>query len=237
MTREPPALRTVVFDLDGTLVDSEGLILASYRHTMSTHLGDALPDDLWRATMGRPLAVQLRDFARSADEAAAMLATYTSHNLANHDRLVRPFPGVREALAGLRERGLVLAIATSKRAEATGMGLRACDLPADWFASIVTADDVQRFKPEPEPVLRALERAGQPDATRAVYVGDSVHDMQSGKAAGTWIAAALWGPNGREVLAPAGPDVWLERPEEIADLPGRLAGRVRAPGAATSTGS
>ena len=87
-----------MFDLDGTLIDSEGLILESYRHTMRCHLGAAPPDERWRTTIGRPLVIQVRDFARSDAEAEAMIRTYTEHNLANHDRLVRPFPGIREAL-------------------------------------------------------------------------------------------------------------------------------------------
>jgi pyrophosphatase PpaX len=210
-----PGFRTVIFDLDGTLIDSEALILESYRHTMRFHLGAAPPDELWRTTIGRPLAIQVRDFARSADEAEAMIRTYTEHNLTNHDRLVRPFVGIREALEELKARGKVLAIATSKRRVATGMGLAACNLPEEWFSTIVTADDVGRFKPDPEPVTLALAGARESDVDFAVYVGDSVHDMQSGRAAGVWTAAVLWGPNDREVLFPESPDLWIERPADI----------------------
>jgi len=207
--------RTVVFDLDGTLIDSEGLILESYRHTMRCHLGKPPPDEKWRRTIGRPLVVQVREFARSDQEAEAMIRTYTEHNLANHDRLVRPFSGIREALEELRERGIVLAIATSKRRVATGMGLSACDLPEEWFSTIVTADDAARFKPDAEPVTRALAGANEQNLDRAVYVGDSVHDMQSGRAAGVRTAAVLWGPNDRTVLSPESPDLWIERPADI----------------------
>ena len=219
-----PVFRTIVFDLDGTLIDSEGLILESYRHTMRSHLGEAPPDELWRTTIGRPLAIQVRDFARSDEEAAAMIRTYTEHNLSHHDLLVRPFQGIRQALEELKERGKVLAIATSKRRVATGMGLAACDLPEEWFSTIVTADDVTRFKPDAEPVTRALVGAQEGDVDRAVFVGDSVHDMQSGRAAGVRTAAALWGPNDRKVLSPESPDLWIEQPAEIPRVltgPGR----------------
>ncbi len=212
--------RTIVFDLDGTLIDSEELILASFRHTMRTHLGEAPPDESWRKTIGRPLVVQVRDFARSDAEAEAMIRTYTEHNLSEHDRLVRPFEGIREALEELRRSGRKLAIATSKRRTATKMGLAACGLPEDWFASIVTADDVTRYKPDPEPVLRALSKSGETRTDRAVYVGDSVHDMRSGRAAGVCTAAVLWGPNDRVALSPESPDLWIERPGEIPELLG-----------------
>ena len=219
-----PVFRTIVFDLDGTLIDSEGLILESYRHTMRSHLGEAPPDALWRTTIGRPLAIQVRDFARSDEEAAAMIRTYTEHNLSHHDLLVRPFQGIRQALEELKEQGKVLAIATSKRRVATGMGLAACDLPEEWFSTIVTADDVTRFKPDAEPVTRALVGAQEGDVDRAVFVGDSIHDMQSGRAAGVRTAAVLWGPNDREVLSPESPDLWIEQPAEIPRVltgPGR----------------
>lgn len=211
-------LRTVVFDLDGTLIDSLGLILASYRHTMETHLGRRMADELWVRGMGTPLDVQMRGFARSDEEAEAMVRTYEEHNLANHDRLVRPYPGVRKAVEELRRRGLTLAIATSKRSEATRLGLRACDFPEDWFAGIVTANDVTRPKPDPQPVEMALERAGEDDPSRAIYIGDSVHDMRSGRAAGVTTAAVLWGPNSREILEVAEPDLWMERPEGLRRL-------------------
>ena len=210
-----PMFRTVVFDLDGTLIDSEGLILESYRHMMQCHFGAAPPDERWRMTIGRPLVVQVRDFARSDAEAEAMIRTYTEHNLANHDRLVRPFAGIREALEALKARGKILAIATSKRRVATGMGLTACNLPEEWFSTIVTADDVTRFKPDAEPVTRALAGAHERDVNFAVFVGDSVHDMQSGRAAGVRTAAVLWGPNDREILLPESPDLWIERPADI----------------------
>ena len=206
---------TIVFDLDGTLIDSEGLILASFRHTMRRHLGEAPPDEAWRATIGRPLVVQVRDFARNDAEAEAMVRTYTEHNLSNHDRLVRSFDGIRESLQLLREAGRTLAIATSKRSVAARMGLAACGLPEEWFAAIVTADDVTRYKPDAEPVLLALAGAGSDGAGRAVYVGDSIHDMRSGRAAGVSTAAVLWGPNDRSVLASEAPDLWIERPDQI----------------------
>jgi pyrophosphatase PpaX len=208
-------LRTVLFDLDGTLIDSAELILDSYRHTMRVHLGRVLPDSDWLRTMGQPLEAQLLDFARSPEEAGAMLATYVERNAAMHERLLRPFPGVREYVEALLVRGFRLGIVTSKRRAATLRGLETCGFALDWFAAVVTASDVDRFKPDPEPVRRALDVAGEEEAARALFVGDSVHDLRAGRAAGTRTAAALWGPYSREDLSPADPDHWLDAPEEL----------------------
>lgn len=207
--------RTIVFDLDGTLIDSLPLILASYRHTMEVHVGRRMPDELWVRGMGTPLAVQMRAFATDDDEAEAMVRTYEEHNLEHHDSLVRSYPGVREAVEELWRRGHPLAIATSKRSRATEMGLRHCDFPEDWFLGIVTANDVERPKPDPQPVLRALAAAGGTSPEEAVYVGDSLHDLRAGRAAGVRTAAVLWGPNGRETLAVGEPDLWIESPDEL----------------------
>ena len=98
-------IRTVLFDLDGTLIDSERLILASYRHAMRRHLKRVPPEEEWLATIGQPLVVQMRMFAERPDQVDAMIATYVDHNLKHHDELVRPFPGVRGLLEAVRESG------------------------------------------------------------------------------------------------------------------------------------
>ena len=207
-------IRAVLFDLDGTLIDSERLILASYRHTMQEHLGHVPPEDTWKATIGQPLVVQMKMFAEREDQVDPMIQTYVDHNLGNHDDYVRPFPGVRPVLEAIRDSGRNLGIVTSKKRRATHMGLARCDLPAEWFSTIVTADDVERYKPEPDPVLKALDEAGVEPAA-AMFVGDSTHDMRSGRAAEVITAAALWGPYSRAQLEPTEPDVWLEEPGDL----------------------
>jgi len=212
-------IRAVLFDLDGTLIDSERLILASYRHTMREHLGHVPPEETWKATIGQPLVVQMKMFADHEDQVAAMIGTYVDHNLAHHDDYVHPFPGVRPLVEAVRESGRTLGIVTSKKRRATHMGLARCDLPAKWFEAIVTADDVERYKPEPEPVLEALKQLGIPGGS-AMFVGDSTHDMRSGRAAGVVTAAALWGPYTRTQLEPTEPDVWLEEPGDLLTVLG-----------------
>jgi pyrophosphatase PpaX len=200
----------VLFDLDGTLADTVELILRCYRHTMRTHLGRELPDERWLATIGTPLRDQLRDFARDDDEAALMLDTYVTYQRGIHDQLVRPFPGALEAVHGLQERGTPVAVVTSKRREMALRTISRCGL-ADEYDVLVTADDVTRGKPDPEPVRLALERLGLSDeAPRSLMVGDSPWDLRSGRSAGTRTAAALWGPYERSALEAEAPDFWLE---------------------------
>jgi len=206
---------TYLFDLDGTLLDSVELILASYRHTALAHRGEAPDDAVWLAGLGTPLRTQLRHLSDDPAEIEAMADTYREHNLANHDRMVRPYDGVVEAVRELALRG-TLGLVTSKLRHGALRGLRVARLE-DVFTVVIGADDVDRHKPDPAPVLAAVERLGA-DPTTTVFVGDSPHDMAAGRAAGVRTAAVLWGPFSREALEPHHPDHWLYTPGELARL-------------------
>jgi pyrophosphatase PpaX len=207
---------TFLFDLDGTLIDSVELILRSYRHTMRTHRGMVPPDELWLKGVGTPIRVQLREWSEDPAEIEAMAATYSVYNLEHHDALVRPFDGIVSAVQRLKEAGKRLGLVTSKVRNGALRGLKVAGLEQA-FDVIVGADDVRHPKPHPEPVLTALAQLGtQPG--EAVFIGDSRHDLECGRAAGVKTAAALWGPFDRAHLADLEPDYWLERPEDILTL-------------------
>ncbi len=208
----------VFFDLDGTLADTVELILHSYRHTMESHLGEALPDERWLATMGTPLRDQLRAFARDDGEAAAMLETYTAFQRGVHDEMVRPFPGAASVLSALRSRGARLAVVTSKRNAVARRTMEVCGL---WGAVdfVVGADDVVRGKPDPEPVRRALEALELGErAPDVLFVGDSPYDLISGRTAGTRTAAVSWGAFERSALEAEKPDYFIEELGELLSL-------------------
>lgn len=208
--------RTFLFDLDGTLIDSIPLIMASFRHTMRTHLG-AVPDDtVWRAGFGTPLRPQLRKFARDDEHASRMVDTYRAYTDAHHDRLLKPYAGIDGALGTLRAAGARLAVVTSKTHALARRGLARCGLD-EYFGVLVGADDVHEHKPHPAPVLAALDRLSA-DPEDTVFIGDSPHDIEAGRAAGVRTAAALWGPFSRETLAQASPHHWLAEPARIAAL-------------------
>jgi pyrophosphatase PpaX len=151
---------TVLFDLDGTLIDSIQLILSSHRHTFRAHLGSEPADDVVIAGLGTPLWVQFEQFTDDPAVISGMLETYRLHNLEHHDRMVRQYPGVLDAVRQLRERRLNLAVVTSKKRQASLRGLDHCGL-RELFEVIVAADDVDRHKPDPAPVHRALDGGGK----------------------------------------------------------------------------
>jgi pyrophosphatase PpaX len=209
-------LTTFLFDLDGTLIDSIELILRSYRHTMRVHRGHEPADEVWMDGLGTPLWVQFRQFTEDPAEIEAMVATYRAYNLTHHDALVRPYDGVVDAVRALERRGKSLALVTSKMRSGAARGLRVAGLE-DAFAVIVGSDEVTHPKPHPEPVLTALARLGS-SAADAVFIGDSRHDIECGRAAGVKTAAVLWGPFDRSHLADLEPDYWLERPQDLTLL-------------------
>lgn len=210
------AIRTVLFDLDGTLIDSIELILASYRHTLAAHGRPPVPDSEWMRGVGTPLRVQLAPWAESPEDLQALVATYREYNLTNHDRMISAFPGVVDVVRAVRAGGFRTGVVTSKNREGTCRGLRLVGLE-DVIEILVCADDVQRPKPHPEPVERAVTLLSA-DPRTTIFVGDSVHDLNSGREAGVLTGAVLWGPFRREELEPAAPDFWLERPHQLRKL-------------------
>ena len=209
---------TFLFDLDGTLIDSIDLILRSYRHTMQVHRGGmpTPPDDVWMKGLGTPLWVQFRLWTDDEAEIEAMVATYRAYNLTHHDALVKPYEGVVAEVLKLKAKGKRLGLVTSKLKDGAMKGLKLAGLDQA-FEIVVGAGDVIHPKPHPEPVLKALQLLDvSPEG--AVFIGDSRHDLECGRAAGVKTAAVLWGPFDRVHLADLAPDYWLEKPEELRQL-------------------
>jgi pyrophosphatase PpaX len=211
-----PPLRTVLFDLDGTLIDSIRLILDSYHHTLNQHQLPPRSDEDWLKGLGTPLHVQFAEWRDSPERLEAMIATYREYNLKHHDTMVTVYPGVLDTIREIKAAGIATGLVTSKNRQGALRGLQLVGLEA-LMDVLVCADEVSNPKPHPEPVEKAVALLGaEPMAT--VYVGDSLHDMRSGRAAGVKTAAALWGPFGRTHLEAAEPDYWLEQPKDLAIL-------------------
>jgi pyrophosphatase PpaX len=213
------AAGVVLFDLDGTLIDTVELIRVSFRHATETVLGEAIPDEITMANVGQPLRTQFMDMApEHADE---LLHVYRAFNMEHHDRLAAAYPGTAETLAELAARGLRMGVVTSKGTQAATRGLELFGL-SDFFEVIVTSDDVPVHKPDPYPLRFAAAAMGV-SLEYCVYVGDSPHDMQAAISGDAISVAALWGAfTEAEVLAP-GPDFALKR---IEDVPALLGGEL-----------
>jgi pyrophosphatase PpaX len=212
-----------LFDLDGTLVDTTELILQSFAHAFDQHLPGRLPTraDLV-STFGRSLPAALLELAvlngaadpeRLADE---MLATYREFQRHHHDTLIQPFEGISDMLADLDARGYRLGVVTSKMQHFARRGMRLFDLEK-YFDVAVFHDDVTRHKPDPEPLFEAARRAAI-DPRLAFYIGDSIHDVVAGRAAGMTTVAVLWGPFERKVLEAVAPDHIVKAPSELLGL-------------------
>jgi pyrophosphatase PpaX len=205
----------VILDLDGTVVDTVELIRVSFRHAVTTVLGQDLPDEIIMAGVGQPLMTQMR--ALSEAHAQELYDVYREYNHRLHDEMIRGYEGMEAALGRLRAAGRRLAIATSKSADVTAMGFRSLPDLRACFDAVITAGDSDAHKPSPEPLLLALERLGA-SAERAIYIGDAPVDIEAGRAAGMATAAVLWGMFSEVSLRASGPDFVLATPAEMADL-------------------
>lgn len=207
----------VLFDLDGTVVDSGAIILASLRHATQTVLGETIPDERLLATVGGSgLASQMRDF--DPERVDELVRVYTEHNLPLHAELTA-FDEMLQLLEDLKAEGRRLGIVTAKRRATVEVAFE--HLPIrHLFDVVVAGDETERHKPHPEPLLLALERLGA-EPSSAAYVGDSPFDVVAAKAAGMTAIAVTWGRiHDAERLACEEPHHLVESAEELRGVLG-----------------
>jgi pyrophosphatase PpaX len=207
----PPA--AVLFDLDGTLIDSIELIVRSFEHATGAHLPTPLGRDVILPTIGLSLVDTLERIAPG--KGADLLLTYRAFMHAHHDALIAGYAGVAEMLDSLKGRGLLSGIVTSKALSSAAPSLARFDL-AGRMNVIVTYDDTERHKPHPDPLLLAAARLDLSPAA-CWYVGDSPHDLEAARAARMIAVAAGWGPFPRADLLPLAEAV-LDSPGDLLDL-------------------
>jgi pyrophosphatase PpaX len=208
-----PSPQALLFDLDGTLIDSIELIVRSFQHTTAVHLGAPLPREEIIPTIGRSLTQELERVAPG--RGMTLLATYRTFMFANHDALVSVYPGVRELLHAVRARGIITGIVTSKTRISAAPSFERFLLHHEMDV-IVTEDDTERHKPFPDPLLHAAALLDLSPAN-CWYIGDSTHDMEAARAAGMPAIGAAWGPYGAAILAPLA-DAIAETPVAVLAL-------------------
>ncbi|HEV2357530.1 MAG TPA: HAD-IA family hydrolase [bacterium] len=207
----PHTYRAVLFDLDGTLLDSADLIVTSFVDACRTGLGRTVDREETLRTWSWPVRERFEALAPGRGDELTQL--YLRRYFELHDHRARLFPGVPAVLDGLRARGYLLGIVTSKRRATTDAAVRTFGLDR-WCQAIVVDEDVRRPKPDPEPVALAARRLGVAPAV-ALMVGDSVVDVAAGRRAGAGTAAALWGTMHLDDVLGECPDHRLERPEAL----------------------
>ena len=202
----------VLFDLDGTVIDSGAIILASMRHAAKEVLGAEPPDELLMAAVGGP-GLEAQMHALAPDRVKELVDVYRAHNEPLHDGLMC-CAGVDGVLVRLKDEGRRLGIVTAKRRVTVELAFAQVPL-AHLFETVVGGDETERHKPDPEPLLLALERLGVA-ARDAAYVGDAPFDIKAAKAAGIFSVGVTWGGiHARERLEAEQPDALVDTPEEL----------------------
>jgi pyrophosphatase PpaX len=206
----------LLFDLDGTLIDSIELIMRSMRHAFDGYAAPAPTDAEWRALIGRPLVDSFREFVTEEADVERLIGRYREYQLEHHDRLVRPYEGIVAE-------GHPMALVTSKADWLAVRALVHVGLDAA-IPVVVGCDSCTRHKPHPEPVERALALLrSAPEG--AIFVGDSPHDMESGRAAGVRTIGVAWGAATRDELANAGADLVVREVEQLPAAVRQMAAR------------
>jgi pyrophosphatase PpaX len=212
-----PAL---LFDLDGTLIDSIELILNSARYAFADAAGRRPTDDEWRAGIGRPLHHTIREWTDTDAEAERILGRYREYQGEHHDRLVHAYDGIVDTLHALSAEGHKLALVTSKMVWLAERGLTLVGL-ADVIPVVVGCDICTNHKPHPEPVELALALLGIA-AGDAIFVGDSPHDVQSGNAAGVFTVGVTWGAFNVAQMAASGANEVINGIDELRGVIARF---------------
>ena len=206
----------VLFDLDGTLVDSIDLLVESMQHAFDGR-SRRPPVDEWIAAIGTPLDAMLGAWASDDDDLTMLRARYREFQMTHHDARTTAYPGTVETVRALHAAGHPLAVVTSKMEAGARRSLKLIGVE-ECFSAVVGIDHTEKHKPEPEPVWYALALLGDVPRERTLFVGDSTHDMHAGNAAGVATAAALWGPFSRAQLEMARPKHWLGAMHEVGQL-------------------
>ncbi|WP_340400097.1 pyrophosphatase PpaX [Paenibacillus sp. FSL H8-0079] len=207
---------TVLFDLDGTIIDTNELIISSFQHVMGgwEHSAPWTREQII-PHMGGTLEQQMRTFS-GQEEVSEYVKGYRAYNDIHHEAMVRPFPHVIEVVKALHQAGIVMGVVTTKIRPSTLKVLERFDL-LKYMKTIVTVTDVTNPKPHAEPVLKAMTELGA-DPAKTLMVGDSPVDIQSAQNAGALSAGVAWSLKGETILNGYGPDHMLHDMRDLLKL-------------------
>jgi HAD superfamily hydrolase (TIGR01509 family) len=215
--QQPPTrdVRAIIFDLDGTLADTFGLIVTAWNAALTPHTGKTYSEAEVISRFGIPDPAMIRAELGGAEGDSAVEAYHACYE--RRHAIVQPFEGITEMLQSLRERNVPLGLCTGKGTRSAGITLAAMGW-SHVFAAVVTGEDVTHQKPSPEPLLKAAAALGVPPR-QCAYVGDAPADMTGARSAGMLSVAAGWHDVYREKLRAMRPDVWARTPSDVRNLP------------------
>lgn len=207
-------ITTILFDFDGTLLDTNELIIQTFEHVLNKHF----PGQYSREDILPFLGPTLVDTFSKVDEdnAEQLIEEYRAWNYAHHDRLAVEFDGVSQTLRTLKEQGFKLAIVSTKRNTMVHKGIELLEV-GNIFDTVIGLDDVQHAKPDPEPINLALQRL---NATKeeAIMIGDNYHDIEGGQNAGVKTAGVAWTIKGEAFLQAYQPDYMLQHISDVLPI-------------------
>lgn len=206
-------INTLLFDLDGTLLDTNELIIQSFLHTAETYFPGEYDREKVMAFYGDTLENSFGRVAKDEAMTAAMVKTYRTFNLAKHDEMAVAFDAVYEVLEKLHDAGYTMAIVTSKKLDTAIRGLKLIDIEK-FFDVVVSSDCVKNPKPHAEPIEMALEKLGK-TAEEAMMVGDNHHDIVSGQNANVKTVCVGWTIHGTEKMKSYHPDFIIDSMHEL----------------------
>ncbi|EGO2721869.1 MULTISPECIES: HAD family hydrolase [Enterococcus] len=203
-------IKTVLFDVDGTILDTEFVMIKSLQKTLKEEKNLDVPEENLEYILGIPGKKAIERYSSSGEEVDKLHACWSEH-VKQYSHLATLFPQVEEALTKLKENEIQIGIVTSKTNEEMENEFEHFGL-SKLFDISVTASDTTKHKPNPEPILYALNKLGSlPEET--IYIGDSIYDMHSSQSAGAKFALAKWGAKENPLFSSA--DIRLETPLEI----------------------
>lgn len=197
--------KAILFDLDGTLLDSVQMIVDVMSEALKS-MGIDVDDVALRHAIGLPLTVQARHFAHGREQEFSN--TYRDIYIRELSKEAQLFPGSIEMLSTLRSQGYLTGVVTSKTARGAARAIETTGI-ASMFDCVITADDVTHYKPAPEPLIKAMDKLGV-TAEESLYVGDSAFDVDMARSAGARVVAISWGARTHEELELIGPDTVVD---------------------------
>jgi len=210
-------ITTILFDFDGTIMDTNGLIINSWQHTFRTIEGKERPEEEIIATLGEPLLLSMKNLLPSVDPHDAV-EIYRQYQHGNFSDEISVFPGMEGMIRKLKLQGYKMGIVTSRMTNTTIKGLEKFNL-TECFEAVVTCDHTEKHKPDPDPIYIALDKLGsKPD--EAIMIGDTKFDILCAKNAGVGSVLVGWAitmPES-ERTGENEPEYIIEKAEDIFNL-------------------